>query len=326
MDAPCSGTGTLGRNPEIKWRLTPADLADLPRRQSALLANARAALAPGGLLVYSTCSLEPEENEAIVAGVARSSKPCAAFRAATPGTDFFAAVIKSESPQMVEIVPSILSADFARLAEEIARVERGGARMLHLDVMDGHFVPNLTIGPPVVESIRKATRAHLDVHLMIENPERYAADFVKAGANSVSVHYEACLHLDGTLEMIRKEGAMAGVVLNPATPVAVLEDVLEVADYVLLMSVNPGFGGQKLIPYVLEKVRKLAGMRREKKLALPIEIDGGVHRENLAEVVRAGCDWIVTGSAIFHSPDPEATVREMREIAAASNRRAGLSS
>jgi ribulose-phosphate 3-epimerase len=217
---------------------------------------------------------------------------------------------------MIEIVPSILSADFARLADEIARVERGGARLLHVDVMDGHFVPNLTIGQPVVESIRKATRLHLDAHLMIEDPERYAASFAEAGANSVSVHYEACRHLDGTLGMIRKAGAMAGVVLNPATPVAVLEDVLEVADYVLLMSVNPGFGGQQFIPYVLEKVRKLARMRQEKRLAFPIEIDGGVHKENLAEVVRAGCDWIVTGSAIFHSPDPEATVREMREIAA----------
>ena len=217
---------------------------------------------------------------------------------------------------MIEIVPSILSADFARLAEEIARVERGGARMLHLDVMDGHFVPNLTIGPPVVESVRRTTRLHLDVHLMIENPERYVEAFVHAGANSVSVHFEAARHLDGTLELIKKAGAQAGIVLNPATPVAVLEDILEVADYVLLMSVNPGFGGQKLIPYVLDKVRKLERMRREKKLALPIEIDGGVHTENLAEVVRAGCDWIVTGSAIFHSADPEATVREMREIAA----------
>jgi ribulose-phosphate 3-epimerase len=220
---------------------------------------------------------------------------------------------------MIEIVPSILSADFARLAEEIARVERGGAKLLHLDVMDGHFVANLTIGPPVVESIRKATRLHLDCHLMIENPERYVVDFVSAGANSVSVHYEAARHLDGVLDMIRKAGAMAGVVLNPATPVAVLEDVLEVADYVLLMSVNPGFGGQKLIPYVLEKVRKLDRLRREKKLQLPIEIDGGVHKENLAEVVRAGCDWIVTGSGVFHSDDPEATVREMREIAANAN-------
>ena len=217
---------------------------------------------------------------------------------------------------MVEIVPSILSANFARLAEEIVRVEHAGVRMLHLDVMDGHFVPNLTIGPPVVESIRKSTKLHLDVHLMIENPDRYAGLFVEAGANSVSVHYEACRHLDGTLELIRKGGAMAGVVLNPATPVGVLEDILGVADYVLLMSVNPGFGGQKLIPYVLEKVRKLDGMRREKKLALPIEIDGGVHKNNLAEVVRAGCDWIVTGSAIFHSPDAETTFREMRAIAA----------
>src|SRR5580658_7548249 len=217
---------------------------------------------------------------------------------------------------MVEIVPSILSANFARLADEIARVERGGATMLHLDVMDGHFVPNLTIGPPVVESIRKCTRSHLDVHLMIENPERYVTDFVKAGANSVLVHYEACRHLDGTLQLIREAGAMAGVVLNPATPVSVLEDVLEVVDYVLLMSVNPGFGGQKLIPYVLEKVRKLVEMRRAKKLRFPIEIDGGVHLDNLATVVRAGCDWLVTGSAIFHSTDPEGTVREMRKIAA----------
>ncbi|HLH15774.1 MAG TPA: ribulose-phosphate 3-epimerase [Bryobacteraceae bacterium] len=217
---------------------------------------------------------------------------------------------------MIEIVPSILSADFARLAEEIGRVERGGARMLHLDVMDGHFVPNLTIGPPVVESVRKATRLHLDVHLMIEEPDRYAEEFVRAGANSVSVHYEACRHLDGVLGMIRRAGAMAGVVLNPATPVALLGDVLEVADYVLLMSVNPGFGGQAFIPYVLDKVRALDRMRREKRIALPIEIDGGVHKDNLADVVRAGCDWIVTGSGIFHSPDPEATVREMREIAA----------
>jgi ribulose-phosphate 3-epimerase len=216
---------------------------------------------------------------------------------------------------MIEIVPSILSANFARLAEEIERVERGGASILHLDVMDGHFVSNITIGPPVVESIRRSTRAHLDCHLMIEDPDRYAVEFVKAGANSVSVHYEAARHLDGTLGTIRAAGAMAGVVLNPATPVAVLEDILEVADYVLLMSVNPGFGGQKLIPYVLEKARKLDAMRRQKKLAFPIEIDGGVHPENLAEVVRAGCDWIVTGSAIFHSPDPEATTRQMREIA-----------
>jgi ribulose-phosphate 3-epimerase len=219
---------------------------------------------------------------------------------------------------MIEIAPSILSADFARLADDIVRVERAGVTILHVDVMDGHFVPNITIGPPVVESIRKVTKLHLDVHLMIENAERFVGAFVDAGANSVSVHYEACRHLDGTLGMIRKAGALAGIVLNPATPVSVLEDVLEVADYVLLMSVNPGFGGQKLIPYVLHKAGQLDRMRREKKLALPIEIDGGVNRQNLADVVRSGCEWIVTGSAIFHSPDPEATTREMREIAASA--------
>jgi len=217
---------------------------------------------------------------------------------------------------MVEIVPSILSADFARLADEIAKVERGGASMLHVDVMDGHFVENITLGPPVVESIRKCTNLRLDCHLMIEDPQKYAPEFVKAGANSVSVHYEAARHLDGTLNHIRQLGARAGVVLNPATPVSVLENVVEVADYVLFMSVNPGFGGQKFIPYVLDKVRQLDEIRRQKKLPLAIEIDGGVNRENLAEVVRAGCDWIVTGSFIFHSPDPTATVRDLRGIAA----------
>lgn len=217
---------------------------------------------------------------------------------------------------MVEIIPSILSADFARLAEEIARVERGGATMLHLDVMDGHFVPNLTIGPPVVESVRKVTRSHLNVHLMIEEPERHIPAFAEAGANSISVHYEACRHLDGVLGLIHSHGLAAGIVLNPSTPVSVLQDVLEVADYVLLMSVNPGFGGQKLIPYVLDKVRELDRLRRDKRLTLPIQIDGGVHRENLADVVRAGCDWIVTGSAVFHSSDPEGAVRRMRDIAA----------
>jgi ribulose-phosphate 3-epimerase len=217
---------------------------------------------------------------------------------------------------MIEIVPSILSADFARLAADIAAVERGGASMLHLDVMDGHFVPNLTIGPPVVKSIRKATALHLDVHLMIENPDRYVEAFVQAGANSVSVHYEAATHLDAVLHLIRQAGALAGVVLNPATPVSALEEALEVADYVLLMSVNPGFGGQEMIPYVLNKVRKLANLRRDRGLRFQIEIDGGVNADNLGEVVRAGCDWIVTGSAVFHSPDPEATVRQMREIAA----------
>ena len=216
---------------------------------------------------------------------------------------------------MVEILPSILAADFARLGEEIERVERGGAKMIHVDIMDGHFVPNLTMGPPVVKSIRRVTRLKLDVHLMISDPDKYAPMFIEAGADHILVHQEACKHLDGTLRAIQKEGALAGVVLNPATPVSTLENVLEVADYVLIMSVNPGFGGQEFIPYTLEKVRQLDRMRRDAHLALPIEIDGGITRDNLADAVRAGCDWIVTGSSVFHTPDPAATVREMQKIA-----------
>jgi ribulose-phosphate 3-epimerase len=220
---------------------------------------------------------------------------------------------------MVEILPSILAADFARLAEEIARVERGGANILHLDVMDGHFVPNLTIGPPLVESVRKATNLKLDVHLMITDPDRYAPVFVKAGADCISVHQEVCPHLDGTLRNIRKLGAMAGVVLNPSTPVSTLEDVLELADYVLVMSVNPGFGGQVFIPRSLDKVRRLDQIRRDLRLQYLIEIDGGINKENLADAVRAGCDWIVTGSSVFHTPDAAATVADMRRIAAGAN-------
>jgi len=216
---------------------------------------------------------------------------------------------------MAQIVPSILSADFAHLADEIERVERGGATMLHVDIMDGHFVPNLTMGPPVVESIRKVTRSRLDIHLMIEDPDRYAPEFIRAGADQVSVHQEACRHLDRTLRLIQSEGALAGVVLNPATPVAALEDVLDLVDYVLIMSVNPGFGGQHFIPRALHKVRMLNQMRQERHLQFPIEIDGGITLENLPDVVRAGCDWIVTGSSVFHSPDPAATVREMRQTA-----------
>lgn len=216
---------------------------------------------------------------------------------------------------MVEIVPSILSADFARLAEEIRRVEQGGARMLHIDVMDGHFVPNLTIGPPVLASIRKATRLRLDVHLMISEPDRYIGAFLEAGADQISVHQEACLHLDRTLRWIRAQGVPAGVVLNPATPVTMLEDVLEIADFVLVMSVNPGFGGQEFIPSALRKVRALDRRRKEWNLPYRIEIDGGVNQDNLADVVRAGCDWIVVGSSIFHAPDPTAMVAQMRSLA-----------
>ena len=216
---------------------------------------------------------------------------------------------------MAQIVPSILSADFAHLADEIERVERGGATMLHVDIMDGHFVPNLTMGPPVVEGIRKVTRSRLDVHLMIEDPDRYAPEFIRAGADQVSVHQEACRHLDRTIRLIRAEGALAGVVLNPATPVATLDDVLELVDYVLIMSVNPGFGGQHFIPRALHKVRELNQKRQERRLQFSIEIDGGITLENLPDVVRAGCDWIVTGSSVFHTPDPAATVREMRQTA-----------
>src|SRR5579871_4735537 len=220
---------------------------------------------------------------------------------------------------MPEILPSILAADFARLGEQIAQVERGGARTLDLDVMDGHFVPNLTIGPPVVSSIRKITKMTLDVHLMITDPDKYAPIFIEAGADQVIVHQEACKHLDGTLREIQKAGARAGVVINPATPVAAIEEVLGLADYVLVMSVNPGFGGQKFIPYTLDKVRRLDAIRRERGLPFAIEIDGGVTKENIAEVARAGCDWMVTGSSVFHTPDPAAAVAELHQIAAHAN-------
>jgi ribulose-phosphate 3-epimerase len=216
---------------------------------------------------------------------------------------------------MVEILPSILSADFARLGEQIAALETAGCRMLHVDVMDGHFVPNITIGPPVVESLRKSTRAILDVHLMIEDPDKYAPVFIQAGADQVSVHQEACRHLDRTLRMIRAEGAKAGVVINPATPVATLEDVLDVVDYVLVMSVNPGFGGQQFIPNALSKVRDLAARRKERGLHFPIEIDGGVNTQNLGKIIEAGVEWVVAGSSIFHSVNPPSAFEEMRRIA-----------
>jgi ribulose-phosphate 3-epimerase len=216
---------------------------------------------------------------------------------------------------MVEILPSILSADFARLGEQVEALESVGCRMLHVDVMDGHFVPNITIGPPVVASLRKITRLTLDVHLMITDPDRYAPLFIEAGADQVLVHQETCPHLDRTLRMIQGEGARAGVVINPATPVAALDEVLEIADYVLIMSVNPGFGGQKFIPYALDKVRRLAARKRERGLRFPIEIDGGITQDNVAEVVRAGVEWVVAGSSIFHDGNPAAAFEEMRQHA-----------
>ncbi|HUS08363.1 MAG TPA: ribulose-phosphate 3-epimerase [Bryobacteraceae bacterium] len=215
---------------------------------------------------------------------------------------------------MIEIVPSILSADFARLAEEVQRVEQAGVTMLHVDVMDGHFVPNLTLGPPVVKSLRKVTKLKLDLHLMIEDPDTYAPVFIAAGADQISVHQEVCRNLDRTLRMIQSEGARAGVVINPATPVSVLEEVLEVADYVLVMSVNPGFGAQRFLPNALRKIRAIDRRRRDLGIPLPIEVDGGINMDNLGDVVRAGCDWIVAGSSIFDSADAAATVRRMQQI------------
>ena len=205
-------------------------------------------------------------------------------------------------------------------------MELGGATMLHVDIMDGHFVPNLTIGPPVVKSIRKITKLTLDVHLMITDPDKYAPVFIEAGANQVSVHFEAAKHLDGTLRTIQSEGVRAGVVLNPATPVGMLEDVFGLVDYVLIMSVNPGFGGQKFIPRALDKIRALDRRRRELGVKFAIEIDGGVTTENVAEIVRAGCDWVVSGASIFRSPDPAETVRRMRGIAQTATLRPGVGS
>lgn len=187
--------------------------------------------------------------------------------------------------------------------------------MLHVDIMDGHFVPNFTMGTPVTESIRRFTRLKLDHHLMIEDPDTYASVFIKAGADCVSVHYEVCRNLDRTLHMIQEQGAKAGVVINPATPVLLLENVLDIVDYVLVMSVNPGYGGQEFIVGSLKKVRELYRWRAERKLDFFIEIDGGVGPENIADVARAGVDWVVAGSSVFHTPDAAEAVRGMRHIA-----------
>lgn len=213
----------------------------------------------------------------------------------------------------IDIAPSILSADFSRLGEEIEAVTRGGATILHVDVMDGHFVPNLTVGLPVVKSIAKATELLIDTHLMISEPGRYAQQFVEAGARMVSVHVEADAHLHRTLASIKSAGAQAGVVLNPATPIETLGEALPFADYVLVMSVNPGFGGQRFITTSIDKVRRLRRMIQERQLETRIEIDGGIGLDNIASVVAAGAEIIVAGSAIFGASDPEAAVREMRE-------------
>jgi ribulose-phosphate 3-epimerase len=217
--------------------------------------------------------------------------------------------------RIIEIAPSILAADFANLAREIARVEEGGADLLHLDIMDGHFVPNITIGPPVVSSIRKATTLPLDAHLMISEPSRYVEELVKAGANWISVHVETDPHLDRTLHYIRGYGVRAGVALNPATPLNTLDEVLPQADYILVMSVNPGFGGQTFIPSALNKIRKLREMISSNGYSARIEVDGGIGLDNLDEVLSAGAEIIVAGSAIFRAAGgATAAVRGMKEI------------
>ncbi|QOY91652.1 ribulose-phosphate 3-epimerase [Paludibaculum fermentans] len=216
---------------------------------------------------------------------------------------------------MIEILPSLLAADFARLGEQIAQVTEAGVNFLHFDVMDGHFVPNISFGVPVLQSLRKSTKLAIDVHLMIEDADTYAPMFVAAGADCVSVHQEACPHLDRTIRMIQSEGARAGVVLNPATPLVTVENVLPLVDYILLMSVNPGFGGQSFIPYVLEKVRALREQRERLGLSFSIEIDGGVSVDNVGRVAEAGVDWVVAGSSVFGAPNPAHAVTAMRQAA-----------
>ncbi|HEY5594714.1 MAG TPA: ribulose-phosphate 3-epimerase [Nitrospiria bacterium] len=211
-----------------------------------------------------------------------------------------------------KIAPSILSADFAHLADEIAKVTEAGADMIHVDVMDGHFVPNFTIGPPIVKAIRKVTRLPLDVHLMMTNPEDFISDFIKAGSNYITVHVETCPHLHRTIQSIKEEGVKAGVTLNPATPLSSIEEILGEVDLLLIMSVNPGFGGQSFIPSALEKLRRARKMIDQRGLNVELEIDGGVKVENIAAMAQAGADIFVSGSAIFHSKDYKDTIQKMR--------------
>jgi ribulose-phosphate 3-epimerase len=216
----------------------------------------------------------------------------------------------------IRLAPSILSADFAALGEEIHKVEDAGAHLIHVDVMDGHFVPNITIGPPVVQSIRKVTKLPLDVHLMISDPDKYIPAFVEAGANMLTVHSEATIHLDRTLNFIRSHNVGVGVSINPATPLTTVEHVLGLADMLLIMTVNPGFGGQRFIPYTVEKVREARQVIENRKYRCVIEVDGGIDTDTVPEVVRAGAEVLVSGSAIFHAPDPARKIKELLEIAA----------
>ncbi|PYX59174.1 MAG: ribulose-phosphate 3-epimerase [Acidobacteria bacterium] len=216
---------------------------------------------------------------------------------------------------MIELAPSILSADFAHLADQVRAATEGGGTLVHVDIMDGHFVPNITIGPPVVKSLRRVTALPLDCHLMIENPDQYIADFVEAGADWISVHQEACRHLNRTLQHVKESGAQAGVVINPATPIETLVEVLDIVDYVLVMSVNPGFGGQKFIPGAVHKIRRLSEMRASRRLQFRIEVDGGIGLDTVAEVVRAGAEILVAGNAVFGKGDPKVNAQKLLKTA-----------
>lgn len=214
---------------------------------------------------------------------------------------------------MVKIAPSILSADFSKLGEEIKDVESGGADLIHVDVMDGHFVPNITIGPLIVEAIRPVTKLPLDIHLMIENPDQYIDEFVKAGADYITVHVEACKHLHRTVHHIKSLGVKAGVVLNPATPVETIKHIIDDVDMVLLMSVNPGFGGQSFIPAVVPKITEVKNMIHEKGLSVDIEIDGGINKETAKPCVEAGATILVAGSAVYNQKDRKKAIEAIRQ-------------
>jgi ribulose-phosphate 3-epimerase len=215
----------------------------------------------------------------------------------------------------IEIAPSILAANFAKLGDEVRTVEEAGADVIHVDVMDGHFVPNLSLGIPVVASLRKATRLPLDVHLMIEQPELYIEEFIRAGGSRILVHQEATVHLDRALAMIRELGAEAGAAINPATPVGMLSEVLDKVDTILVMTVNPGFGGQKFILNTYEKIRQLNQMRARYNASFRIEVDGGVEPENTAALAQAGANTFVAGTSIFHTADPAAATRQLKKLA-----------
>jgi ribulose-phosphate 3-epimerase len=217
---------------------------------------------------------------------------------------------------LIELAPSILAADFARLGEQVRAAEQGGASVIHVDVMDGHFVPNLTLGPPLVKSLRRVTKLPLDCHLMIENPDDFIAAFAEAGADWISVHQEVCRHLNRTLHLIKSHGCRAGVVINPATPVDMLAEVLDLVDYVLVMSVNPGFGGQKFLPGALHKMTRLGQIRSQRGLNYRIEVDGGVGHDTIGDVVRAGGEILVAGNAVFGNGDPTKNTEVLLRAAA----------